>query len=179
MKRVPSRSGCAGHLEQIAHLHAGHPGRGAAAGALDVTVTNPDGQSGTFTNIFMVRRDTSATTTTSSVSSVPFLSPLFDPPLCYPMTTGNIRIMGSKFQTGAAVTLQKEGKTDIVGTTVRVMSDTRIQCFFDIPYESTGNWDIVVTNPDNTFGKGWLAVWKSEDNKKPVFSALENSFGIH
>ncbi len=126
---------------------------GAAAGSWDVTVTNPDGQSGTFTNIFTVRRDTSATTTTSPASSgsVPVTS--IDPPVVLPHDYREYTIMGSKFQTGAGVTLQKDGKTDIVGTTVRVMSDTRIQCFFDIPYESTGNWDIVVTNPDKTFGK--------------------------
>ena len=126
---------------------------GAAAGSWDVTVTNPDGQSGTFTNIFTVRRDTSATTTTSSASSgsVPVTS--IDPSFAYSHDYRQFSITGSKFQVGAGVTLLKDGKSDIVGSTITVVSDTQILCFFDLPYESAGNWDIVVTNPDKTFGK--------------------------
>ena len=125
----------------------------ADAGSWDVTVTNPDGHSGTFTNIFTVHRDTSAVATTSSTfsGSVPVTS--VDPSFAYSHDYRQFIITGSKFQAGAGVTLQMEGKTDIVGSTVSVISDTRIQCFFDIPYGSTGTWDIVVTNPDQTYGK--------------------------
>jgi hypothetical protein len=125
----------------------------ADAGSWDVTVTNPGGQSGTFTNIFTVHRDTSTVATTSPASSgsVPVTS--IDPSFAYSHDYREFIIIGSKFQAGAGVTLQREGKTDIAGSTISVISDTKIQCFFDIPYESTGTWDVVVTNPDQTSGK--------------------------
>jgi hypothetical protein len=125
----------------------------AVAGAWDVTVTNPDGQSDTVTNFFEVHRDTSRLTTSSATSAgtVPITS--IDPSFAYAHDYKEFVIIGSKFQTGAMVKLQRDGKTDIEGSTVRVMSDTEIRCFFDIPYTSMGTWDLLVTNPDQTYGK--------------------------
>lgn len=125
----------------------------AAAGSWDVTVTNPDGQSDTFTNVFTVRRDTSVTETTSPTfsGSVPVTS--LDPPFAASMGRIEFIITGSKFQNGAAVTLQKAGKPDIVADTVIVNSATQIRCFFIIPSGSRGFWDIVITNPDQTYGR--------------------------
>ena len=126
---------------------------GAAAGSWDVTVTNPDGQSDTFTKIFTIHSATSATTTTSPALNGSVAITSIEPSFAYPHNYREFIITGSKFQTGAGVMLQREGKTDIVGQTVSVTSDTQIHCFFDIPYESQGAWDIVVTNPDQTSGK--------------------------
>jgi hypothetical protein len=125
----------------------------AAVGAWDVTVTNPDGQSDTVTNFFEVHRDPNLLTTSSVISAgtVPVIS--IDPPFAYAHDYKEFVIIGSKFQNGATVKLVKDGKTDIEGSTVRVMSDTEIRCFFDIPYTSTGTWDLLVTNPDKTYGK--------------------------
>ncbi len=126
---------------------------GSDVGAWDVTVKNPDGQSYTFTNIFTVRRDTSVVTTTSSVNvgTVPVTS--IDPPVAhigyyYPYT-----ITGSKFQNGASVILQKAGRPDIEATIESVESATTIKCAFNPPSGSFGAWDIVVTNPDATYGR--------------------------
>jgi hypothetical protein len=125
----------------------------AAAGSWDVTVTNPDGQSDTFTKIFTIHSATSATTTTSPALNGSVAITSIEPSFAYSHNYREFIITGSKFQAGAGVTLQKEGKPDIVGQTVSVTSDTQIHCFFDIPYESQGAWDIVITNPDQTSGK--------------------------
>jgi hypothetical protein len=125
----------------------------AAVGAWDVIVRNPDGQSVTFSNIFTVHRDMNAATTTSPVSAGTVPITYIDPPFAFAKDYKEFFITGSKFQNGATVKLLKDGKTNIVGTDVRVTSDTQIRCFFDIPYESAGTWDILVTNPDQTYGR--------------------------
>jgi hypothetical protein len=124
----------------------------AAAGSWDVTVTNPDGQSDTFTKIFTIHSATGATTTSPALNGSVAVTSI-EPSFAYSHNYREFIITGSKFQAGAGVTLQKDGKTDIVGQTVSVTSDTQIHCFFDIPYESQGTWDIVVTNPDQSSGK--------------------------
>jgi hypothetical protein len=121
----------------------------AAAGSWDVTVTNPDGQSDTFTKIFTVHSAMDAITTSSAVNSSMTVTSI-EPSFAYSHNYREFIITGSKFQTGAGVVLQKDGKTDIIGSSVSVTSDTQIHCFFDIPYESQGAWDIVVTNPDQS-----------------------------
>jgi len=127
----------------------------AAVGAWDVTVTNPDGKSDTFTNIFTVRRDTSVVGTTASTftGSVPITA--IDPPFASSAGRYAFLITGSKFQNGASVVLKKEGKPNIVADTVTMMNEarTQIQFFVNIPTGSSGLWDIVVTNPDNTYGR--------------------------
>jgi hypothetical protein len=125
----------------------------APAGSWDVTVTNPDGQSDTFTKIFTIHSAASATTTTSPALNGSVAVTSIEPSFAYSHDYREFIITGSKFQAGAGVKLQKDGKPDIVGTAVSVTSDTQIHCFFDIPYESQGFWDIVVTNPDQTSGK--------------------------
>ncbi|RPI38630.1 MAG: hypothetical protein EHM53_08465 [Methanoregulaceae archaeon] len=126
----------------------------AAVGAWDVTVTNPDGKSDTFTNIFTVRRDTSVVGTTASTfsGSVPITA--LDPPFATSRNSYDVIITGKKFQNNARVMLQKEGKSNIEADTVIVNSDTQIRCIFNsIPSGSMGFWDIVITNPDATYGR--------------------------
>ena len=125
----------------------------APAGTWDLVVTNPDGQSVTFTNLFSVHTQANAVTTTSSgaTGTVPITG--VDPPFGIAHNNIPYIILGSKFQSGAKVKLHNSNKpADITGTNVVVQSATRIQCFFDIPANSLGNWDVIVTNPDGTTG---------------------------
>jgi hypothetical protein len=123
----------------------------ATAGSWDVGVTNPDGQSDRYTNIFTVHRDASAVTTTTATSAGTVPITYIDPSIGHTGYSG-YTITGSKFQSGATVKLQRSGYTDIEGTTVIVDSDTQLHCFFTIPTGDFGTWDIKVTNPDSTYG---------------------------
>lgn len=125
----------------------------AAVGAWDVTVRNPDGRSDTFTNIFTVRRDVSAKATTSSTFSgtVPITD--IDPPFASSSGRYEFTITGSNFQHGATVTLLKTGSADLVAEPVVVNSPTNIRCFFQIPTNSIGFWDVLIRNPDSTYGR--------------------------
>ena len=124
----------------------------APAGTWDLVVTNPDGQSGTFTNLFSVHASANpvTTTTTSGTGTVNITG--IDPP--FGIAHNNIQyiITGSKFQNGATVILRYSGRADIVGSNVVWLSATRLQCFFAIPANSIGNWDVIVTNPDLSTG---------------------------
>lgn len=123
----------------------------AVAGAWDVVVTNPDGQSATYTNIFSVHRTASALTTTSATSAGTIPIYYIDPSVGH---AGNnqIVITGSGFQKGATMKLQKSDKLDINARETIWNSETSIKCFIDIPVGTAGAWDVVVTNPDKTYG---------------------------
>jgi hypothetical protein len=123
----------------------------ATAGAWDLTVTNPDGKSATYTNIFSVHRPASALTTTSSTSAGTVPITYIDPSVGH---AGNnqLVITGSSFQKGITMKLQKSGKLDIKARDTIWNSNTSIQCFIDIPVGTSGSWDVVVTNPDKTYG---------------------------
>ena len=125
----------------------------AAVGAWDVTVRNPNGQSDTLTNIFTVRRDTSVLTTTSSIFSGTVGITYIDPPFAISRGRYDFTITGSKFQNGARVTLKKSGNPDIEADTVIPISDTQMRFIVNIPSGSMGFWDIVINNPDATYGK--------------------------
>lgn len=123
----------------------------AVAGAWDVVVTNPDGQSATYTNIFSVHRTAGVLTTTSSTSAGTIPINYIDPSIGH---AGNnqIVITGSGFQRGATMKLQKSDKLDLNARETIWNSETSIQCFIDIPVGTAGAWDVVVTNPDKTYG---------------------------
>lgn len=125
----------------------------APVGAWDLTVTNPDNRRDTFTNIFTVRRDTVVTATTSSTFSGTVPITYMDPPFAASAGRYEFIITGSGFKNGATVKLQKDGSADIVAEPVVVNSDTNIRCFFQIPTDSMGFWDILVTNPDKSYGR--------------------------
>jgi hypothetical protein len=123
----------------------------ATAGAWDVTVTNLDGQSDRYTNIFSVHRTASSLLTTSSTSAGTVPITYIDPSVGH-AADNHIFITGSQFQKGVLVKLQKNGRPDITARETIWMSNTSIQCFIDIPVGSFGAWDVVVTNPDKTYG---------------------------
>jgi hypothetical protein len=124
----------------------------AVAGSWDVTVTNLDGRSSTFTNIFSVNRDLSMVTTTLSVSTGTIPITNIDPPVAH-VGNNEFAITGSNFQNGATVKLQYSGKPDIEARDTIWNSNTSIRCFITIPVGSFGTWDLVVTNPDSSYGR--------------------------
>jgi len=123
----------------------------AVAGAWDVVVKNPDGQSATYTNIFSVHRTAIALTTTSATSAGTVPINYVDPSIGH---AGNnqIVITGSSFQKGATVKLQKSDKLDINARETIWNNANSLTCFIDIPVGTGGAWDVVVTNPDKTYG---------------------------
>jgi hypothetical protein len=124
----------------------------APVGAWDLTVKNPNGMSGTYTNYFTIHRDMSVAETTSATHAGTVPITAIDPPF------GHIGYMqyvitGSQFQSGATVKLQQTGSTDIDAIEVIQDSDTQIRCFINIPVGSMGSWDLLVTNPGGSYGK--------------------------
>ena len=115
---------------------------GAATGQWNVTVTNPDLQSGTGTNLFTVQ---------------PALPPTVN---SITPSTGNrgwpvviTSLAGTNFQSGASVQLQQGGST-ITATDVTVVSPTNITCTFNLAGANTGLWNVRVINPDLQAGTG-------------------------
>jgi hypothetical protein len=123
----------------------------AAAGSWDVVVTNPDGQSATYTNIFLVHRTISSSITTPATSAGTLPITFIDPPVGH-VGTNQISVTGGSFQNGASVILQKNGKPDITARDTRWSSNATLTCYIDIPSGSFGNWDFKVLNPDGTYG---------------------------
>jgi hypothetical protein len=123
----------------------------APAGSWDVVVTNPDGQSDRYTNIFSVHRTANALTTTLATSAGTLPISGIDPPVGH-VGNNQVIITGSGFRNGATVKLQKTGFPDITARETIWTSETSLLCFIDITAGTYGNWDIVVTNPDKTYG---------------------------
>jgi hypothetical protein len=115
---------------------------GAAAGAWNVVVTNPDTQSGTLTNGFTVTSPTILAPVVTSIN---------------PNTAENtgsipVSITGSNFIVGGTVKLTKSGQPDINATSVNVSNATLIFCNLNLTGAAAGTWNIVVTNPDTQSG---------------------------
>ena len=60
-------------------------------------------------------------------------------------------LAGTGFQPGATVKLTRTGSPPetITGTSVIVVSSSKITCSFDLIGATIGSWDVVVTNPDS------------------------------
>ena len=111
-----------------------------ATGTWNVVVTNTDSQSGTLTNGFTINYPAPTVTSITPNSGV---------------NSGSISITnlaGSGFLSGATVKLTKTGETDIIATSVSVVSSTKITCSFNLASKTTGAWNIVVTNSDSQSG---------------------------
>ncbi|MFA6432135.1 MAG: hypothetical protein WCV91_07145, partial [Candidatus Margulisiibacteriota bacterium] len=70
-------------------------------------------------------------------------------------STGTINITeiaGANFVSGASVKLTKTGESDIVGTSIVVVSASKITCTFDLTGKASGAWTITVTNTDGKSG---------------------------
>jgi hypothetical protein len=137
---------------------------GATTGLWDVVVTNDDLQSATLTNGFTIEYPVPTVSGITPDSGV---------------NTGTVSITdlaGTGFRTGAAVTLQKSGQPDIVGTSVEVSSSTRITCDFGLTGAQAGAWDVVVTNDDAKTGTG-TGIF-TVNNPAPTISSITPSSGV-
>ena len=116
----------------------------AAAGTYTVTLTatNPGG-SDTETKVIHV---TVAELQPPTVTSI-------TPGSGKSGTTVSItNLAGTDFQSGATVKLTKSGEPDIHATGVTVGSSTQITCLFNLAGASTGQWNVIVANPDAQSG---------------------------
>ena len=126
------------------------PPSNATAGAWDVVITNPDGQYVTYANIFSIRGSPNPTSTTEPDGGVGITRIV--PNFGYAQNIRDYVITGSNFQNGATVKLTRSSRADIVASPVVLRSSTEMQCFFNIPTDSRGSWNVVVTNTDGTTG---------------------------
>lgn len=135
---------------------------GAAGGAWDLTVTNPDGRSGSLPSAFTI---TFAAPTVTSITPVSGTN----------NGTVNITALaGTNFRTGAVVRLTQSGQADIVATAVAVASAANITCTFDLTGKASGQWDVVVTNSDGqagTLAAGFKVETPTVSVIKPVVSS--------
>jgi hypothetical protein len=133
-----------------------------ASGTWGIVITNPDGQSVTYSNYFTVHGSTSADSTTSATTTVAgssfTISSVTPSPLAIGGTTGwqgTLTIVTSKAVqpgTGLVVSLSKSGYTTIYVYNPPVStSGTIITAQVTQPVYS-GSWDVRVTNPDGSFG---------------------------
>ncbi|MGE5531973.1 MAG: beta strand repeat-containing protein, partial [Bacteroidota bacterium] len=114
---------------------------GAATGAWDVVVTNPDGGFGILSGGFTVYDNPAPTVTGITPSTGPNDS-----------SVSITNLAGTGFLTGATVKLQKSNQTSITAEDIIVQSATQITCTLDLTGAATGPWDVVVTNRDGQLG---------------------------
>ncbi|WP_146199763.1 PKD domain-containing protein [Methanospirillum stamsii] len=117
------------------------PITGAEPGYWNITVTNQDGQNGTLTDGFFIN--------TPSLLTVTGITPASG------LNTGTVSITslsGTLFENGAAVRLTRPGQSDIIATSVQVLSSSQITCQLPLSGKSAGQWNVMVTNPDGGSG---------------------------
>jgi hypothetical protein len=131
----------------------------ATAGSWNVVITNPDGQSVTYSNYFIVHESTAtATTTTNSASSGSIgITSVTASPLS---TTGWSQGWSGRLTIDTSTTLQPGLTVTLsntaTGATISVSnpqlnSGTEIWATFTQPVPA-GTWNVMVTNPDGTTG---------------------------
>ncbi|MBN1490423.1 MAG: choice-of-anchor J domain-containing protein [Phycisphaerae bacterium] len=108
---------------------------GAVVGEWDVVVTNPDTQSASLANGFVIANPP-PTVTSITPDAVPSDA-----------IVNITNLAGTGFLAGASVKLVRSGEADIIATEV-VVDTTRITCAFDLTDAAIGSWDVVVTNFD-------------------------------
>ena len=114
---------------------------GAAVGAWDVVVTNDDGQEGSLDEGFFI-----------FYPAAPVALGI-DPAVG--VNTGIVPITnlsGTGFESGASVTLVKDGQANITGTEVFVAGPGQITCNLNLTGAAVGLWNVVVTNDDGKSG---------------------------
>lgn len=123
------------------------------SGSWDVVVTNPDGQYGISPNLFVIRGSANPTETIISTGRIGItgITPRF---AASSNSTVDILVFGSNFQNSITAKLKQSGKADINAYRTHVLDITRTQvrCYFNLPYDSRGTWNLILTNPDGTMG---------------------------
>jgi hypothetical protein len=79
--------------------------------------------------------------------SVPIINTI-RPNLALNIGSTAVTITGSGFLDGAAISLTQSGQTDINATNIVVSGASTITCDFDLTGATTGNWNVVINNPD-------------------------------
>lgn len=64
----------------------------------------------------------------------------------------DVIVEGEDFQEDASVQLTRTGESPILASFVTVQSSTRISCTLNLGRAATGQWNVVVTNPDDQSG---------------------------
>jgi hypothetical protein len=126
------------------------PSSNTTAGAWDVVITNLDGQSVTYANIFSIHASLNPVDTTASKSSqgITSISPTSTYGNDVPMT-----IIGTDFQQGFTATMTKSTGTniEILARNVRWDSATQVTAWFTIPTpKQRGTYNVILTMPDGT-----------------------------
>ena len=112
---------------------------GATTGDWDVYVENTDGQSATLAGGFTVEEPPLPPPTVTSITPSSGTND---------GTVDITDLAGTNLGSGATVKLERTGEADINGTSVNVVSPTRITCDFDLTGATTGDWDVYVENTD-------------------------------
>jgi len=114
---------------------------GAGVGRWDVTVTNPDGRTGTKPQLFWIK-----------YPSAPMIGS-FGPPFSGGKgSTMDVGVTGQGFQSGVAVKLTQGAS--VIPVTVTQVTSTTIDGTITIPSNAPmGKWDLTVTNNDGQFEK--------------------------
>ncbi|GEM_PF-2806842 len=85
-------------------------------------------------------------------------------------------LIGGFFMPGATVMLSRAGFTDIIAADVTVLSGSHITCEIDLTGSMTGQWDVVVTNPDGASAvltEGFTVSWDA-----PLVTGITPSSGL-
>ena len=69
-------------------------------------------------------------------------------------STVDILVFGSNFQNSISAKLNQSGKADINAyrTYVPDITHTQVRCYFNLPSNARGIWNLLLTNPDGTTG---------------------------
>jgi outer membrane protein OmpA-like peptidoglycan-associated protein len=118
--------------------------KGAATGIYTVKVMNDDGKTGVLANSFTVDNPV---TMTPEKKPAPAINTVV-PSQGYNDGKVFINIAGTGFDPKAVVKLTGNGPEDIPGLNVKVESDTRLGCYFDISAKPAGRYNVVLINPD-------------------------------
>ena len=111
---------------------------GAANGAWDVVVTNPDGKSGRLDAGFNVAP-------TATAPRIYTISPTMGTGVISATLTGKGFYVGS---TKPTVKLTQVGQPDVVATGVSVVNSGTLTCQLDLTNANGGKWNVVVINPN-------------------------------
>lgn len=113
---------------------------GAASGLWNVTVTGPDGRSGSLPSAFKIAYPAPTITSITPAKGV------------NNETAAQVTLAGTYFRSGASITLSKTGESDIIGESVVIKSAAKATCQFNLSGKNVGVWDVNLTNDDSQKG---------------------------
>lgn len=94
----------------------------------------------------------------------------------------NMTIDGDKFDQSAVVKLSRPGEADIYATEVKVESEKKISCKFDLKDKTSGKWDLVVANIDRLTKrekKDSISEGFSIENPAPTITKISPNQGLN